>query len=87
MQLKAKIGFSWAHRGCDVEQYEKGQLIETEDEDLIRVATEEGWATKVKSSKSLQEESVAAPVPQAPQVPESTEETAADAVQPDTPQE
>lgn len=81
MQLKAKIGFSWAHRGCDVEQYEKGQLIETEDEDLIRVATEEGWATKVKSPKSVQDES------SEPQAPESTEETQADPLQPDSPQE
>jgi len=81
MQLKAKTGFSWAHRGCDIEQYEKGQLIETEDEDLIRVATEEGWATKVKSPKSAQDES------SDPHAPESTEETQADPLQPDSPQE
>lgn len=48
MLLKAKQDFSWAHRGVEVESFTKGQIIKTEDEDLIRVATEEGWAEKAK---------------------------------------
>lgn len=44
MQLIAKKPFSWAHRGVDVRQYEAGQEIETEDQDLIAVAVAEGWA-------------------------------------------
>lgn len=46
MQLKAKKPFSWAHRGVQVEEYEAGQIIETEDSDLIAVATAEGWAER-----------------------------------------
>ncbi|NMG64895.1 hypothetical protein GPA19_08045 [Azoarcus indigens] len=52
MNLKAKKAFSWAHRGVEVESFEEGQLIETEDEDLIRVALAEEWAEEVKEGKS-----------------------------------
>jgi hypothetical protein len=46
MKLIATQNFSWAHRGVEVEQFEKGAVIETEDADLIKVATDEGWAKK-----------------------------------------
>lgn len=61
MQLKAKTDFSWAHRGVEVEEFKKGQLIETEDQDLIDVSQGEGWAekakapTKAEQKKELQE--------------------------------
>lgn len=48
MQLKVKKSFKWAHRHVDVQEYNVGDVIDTEDEDLIRVATEEGWVTKGK---------------------------------------
>lgn len=48
MQLKVKKAFKWAHRHVDVQEHNVGDVIDTEDEDLIRVATEEGWVTKVK---------------------------------------
>ena len=44
MKLTAKTAFSWAHRGVEVEQFEAGQVIDTENQDLIEVATAEGWA-------------------------------------------
>ena len=50
MLLKAKKAFSWAHRGCEIESFEKGALIETEDADLIRVSREEGWAEPTKAA-------------------------------------
>lgn len=50
LTLKVKKPFKWAHRHVDVVEYAKGDFIETEDEDLIRVATEEGWAEKTKES-------------------------------------
>lgn len=53
--LKAKNDFSWAHRGVEIEQFAKGQLIETEDEDLIRVSTEEGWAEKSKAPSKVEQ--------------------------------
>lgn len=43
MLLIVLIAFSWAHRGCIVEAFEVGQVIKTEDEDLIRVSLAEGW--------------------------------------------
>lgn len=52
MKLKVKKGFSWAHEHVRVEEFAVGQTIDTEDEDLIRVSQEEGWATKVKDGKA-----------------------------------
>lgn len=44
MKLIAKKDFAWAHGGSDVRQYAKGQRIESDDVDLIRVALDESWA-------------------------------------------
>ena len=44
MQLKALQAFSYSCDGVRLEQYEAGQIIETEDDGLIRVAIEESWA-------------------------------------------
>lgn len=52
MKLIATQNFSWAHRGVEVEHFEKGAVIETEDADLIKVATDEGWAKKAGKSDS-----------------------------------
>lgn len=49
MHIKAKQAFSWAHRGVHVEEFTKGQIIETDDEDLIKVSVSEGWAEKAKT--------------------------------------
>lgn len=46
MKLKVIKPFDWAHRGVQVEHFEAGSIIETEDEDLIRVSTGEGWAAE-----------------------------------------
>lgn len=46
MKLIAKTAFSWAHRGVDIEHFEQGAEIETEDADLIEVAKREGWAAE-----------------------------------------
>lgn len=50
MQLEVKKSFKWAHRHVDVQEYNVGEVIDTEDEDLIRVATEEKWVAKVKEA-------------------------------------
>lgn len=44
MNLKIKQDFAFTHRGCDVRHYQAGQELETEDADLVEVATREGWA-------------------------------------------
>lgn len=35
--------FKWAHDGIRIVEYKEGEVLDTEDEDLIRVATAEGW--------------------------------------------
>ena len=59
MHLKVKTAFKWAYRNVDVQEHNVGDVIETEDEDLIRVSTEEGWTTKVKAPKDDQQGSAA----------------------------
>jgi hypothetical protein len=44
MKLIAQENFSWAHDGVRVEEFEEGDVIQTEDDDLITVSTSEGWA-------------------------------------------
>ena len=44
MKLIAQQDFSWAHRGVEVESFEAGAKIETDDQDLIDVSISEGWA-------------------------------------------
>lgn len=46
MKLTVKTPFSWAHQGVRVESYEAGQVIDTEDKDLIDVSLKEKWTTK-----------------------------------------
>jgi hypothetical protein len=43
MQLTVIAAFSWAHRGVQVEYFEPGALIETDDDDLITVSLAEKW--------------------------------------------
>jgi hypothetical protein len=50
MKLIAQQPFSWAHRGVEVEHFEKDAEIETDDEDLIQVSTAEGWAAPADGS-------------------------------------
>ena len=44
MKLIAQQAFSWSHGGVQVEHFEAGQEIETEDQDLIKVSNLQGWA-------------------------------------------
>ena len=48
--LKVKKPFSWAHNHVNIKEYDKGEIIKTDDEDLVRVAAEEGWASPHKPS-------------------------------------
>lgn len=47
MKFKVKKPFSWAHRGVEIVNYATGEEIETDDADLIDVATSEQWIEKV----------------------------------------
>jgi hypothetical protein len=44
--LKIIKTFSWAHGGIHITEYAAGSEVETDDADLIEVATREGWATE-----------------------------------------
>lgn len=55
MQLKVIKDFSWAHRHVEIREYKKDDVIDTDDEDLIRVATAEKWAKQVKEGKAQQQ--------------------------------
>jgi len=46
MDLKVIKPFDWAHRGVQVESFQKDQIITTEDPDLIRVSLAEKWTKK-----------------------------------------
>jgi hypothetical protein len=39
-------GFKFAHRGVEVREYVVGETVETDDPELVRVATENGWASQ-----------------------------------------
>ncbi len=50
MKLKVKTPFNWAHHGVRVESFAVGQIIDTEDPDLIEVSQREGWTTKPRAN-------------------------------------
>lgn len=49
-KLKVVKDFDWAHRHVDIKSYKKGDVIDTEDEDLIRVAKQEKWVADAKKA-------------------------------------
>lgn len=60
MKLTAITNFSWTHRGVELEHFEAGQVIETEDQDLIDVSATEGWA-EAESDESAEAQKAAKP--------------------------
>ena len=59
MQLKVITDFSWAHRHVEIREHKVGEIIETDDHDLIEVSIREGWTVDAA-------EAVAPDVGQAP---------------------
>jgi len=76
MKLKTILPFDWAHGGVKVEHFPVGAEIETEDEDLARVSTGEGWTVEVSA--------VLPPVTSPEQVEEVPVDPLPDVVQPDS---
>lgn len=56
--------FDWAHRGVNIMTYNAGDTINTEDADLIRVATEEKWIKEPEAVKANVETGQGMPAPQ-----------------------
>lgn len=52
MNLKIKTDFAFAHRGVEVKQYTAGEVVETDDAEMIEIATREGWATDADQVES-----------------------------------
>lgn len=53
MKLIVQEGFKWAHRGVEVEEFQVGAEIETEDSDLITVSKDQGWTAEVGSASPM----------------------------------
>ena len=51
MKLKITKNFAFAHRGCDVVQYQAGTEVDTDDQELIDVALTEKWASKARQQR------------------------------------
>lgn len=51
MKFKVIKSFSWAFRGVEVINFNEGDPLETEDEELIKVAKQEGWISAENSVK------------------------------------
>jgi len=66
MKLIAQQDFSWAHRGIQIEHFAAGAEIETEDEDLITVSKNEGWAVEAGTAPRPAEPAGETPAGQAP---------------------
>jgi hypothetical protein len=49
MKLTVKKPFDWAHQGVQITSYAKGDVIDTEDQDLIDVSRKEGWTSAPRS--------------------------------------
>ena len=39
-------GFKFAHRGVEVREYVEGESVETDDPELVKISTENGWASQ-----------------------------------------
>jgi hypothetical protein len=52
-KMIVKQTFRWAHQGCFIKEYVAGEKLETDDEDLIRVAKQEGWVSDKPESKAV----------------------------------
>jgi len=50
MKLKITKDFQFAHRGCDVKQYTKGEEVESDDKAFIDVSTTEKWAKPISGA-------------------------------------
>lgn len=55
--------FKFAHRGCDVVEYEKGAVVEVEAE-CAEIALREKWAKPAKAQKTAPENKDAGAAPE-----------------------
>ena len=63
MQLKVITDFSWAHRHVEIKEHKTGDIIETDDQDLIEVSTRERWAIDAATEGAPEVEQIQATKP------------------------
>lgn len=44
MRLQITETFKFAHRGVEVREYQAGNTVDTDDQELVDISTREGWA-------------------------------------------
>lgn len=81
MKLKITKDFAFAHRGCDVVQYQAGTEVETDDQELIDTALAEKWASKPRQPRDSKD-SGPAPENKTADAPEQAEQYYGEAGQP-----
>lgn len=59
IKLKITKSFSFAHRGCDVVQYEAGTEVETEDQELVDTVLAEKWGSKAGEPRKTKDKGAA----------------------------
>ncbi|MEN9903697.1 MAG: hypothetical protein RLZZ555_262 [Pseudomonadota bacterium] len=81
MKLKITKDFAFAHRGCDVVQYQAGTEVETDDQELIDVALGEKWASKARQARDNKDNGPA-PENKAADLPEQPDQLVVDQSEP-----
>jgi hypothetical protein len=61
MKFKVIKEFSWAFRGVEIISFNEGDPLETEDEELIKVAKQEGWISAQAGVKNNENKSHLSP--------------------------
>ncbi len=65
--IEVTKGFKFAHRGCDVVEYQAGDVITDNDGDLYEVAITNKWAKESKARSAAPENKDAAVAGGAPE--------------------
>lgn len=62
--IEVTKGFKFAHRGCDVVEFQAGDVIEEPSDELYEVATKNKWAKEAKAKPAAKENKDAGPAPE-----------------------
>jgi len=62
--IEVTKGFKFAHRGCDVVEFQAGDVIEEPSDELYEVATKNKWAKEAKAKQAAKENKDAGPAPE-----------------------
>ncbi len=63
-RIEVTKDFKFAHRGCDVVEYQAGDVIADADDELVEVATKNKWAKEAKAKTAAPENKDAGQAPE-----------------------